>query len=120
MLVGHSYLESGTLSFDVLINACRALGLAIVMRGVLAAATLAGELPRLEAWGAADPVLVLLAVVRFAVGIVCAIVLTWMALACARIRSNQSATGILYVVLGFVVIGELIAVYFGIEKGALL
>jgi len=41
------------------------------------------------------------------VGLVAPLVLTWMAWQTARIRSTQSATGILYVVVIFCFLGEL-------------
>jgi hypothetical protein len=44
---------------------------------------------------------------RWVAGLLAPIVLTWMAWQSARIRSTQSATGILYVVVIFVFFGEL-------------
>jgi hypothetical protein len=45
--------------------------------------------------------------VRWLVGLVGPLALAWMAWETARIRSTQSATGILYVVVILVLIGEL-------------
>lgn len=120
MLLGHSYLESDTQSFDLLVNACRALLIGLMIRGIASAVGFWPDIGRVDAWMNRDPVLVLLAGLRFGAGIVFAIVLAYMSLVCARIRSNQSATGILYVVLGFVIIGELVAAYIGIQQGVLL
>jgi hypothetical protein len=120
MLLGHSYLESNTQSFDLLINACKALLIGLMIRGIASAVGFWPEVGRLDGWMNRDPVLVLLAVLRFGAGIVFSIVLAYMSLVCAKIRSNQSATGILYVVVGFVIIGELIAAYIGIQEGVLL
>lgn len=117
MLLGHSYLSSANLSFDLLIDACRLLIGAVTVRGALAAGFFLPEADILSLWASTDVVLVLLTVVRFAVGIAGAGVLAWMALACARIRSNQSATGILYVALGFVLMGEMVSAYLMAEKG---
>ena len=117
MLLGHSYLESDNQSFDLLIDACRALLFALALRGAAAAAMFIPDAGRVAAWMDVDFVLVLFTIVRFLVGILCAGILAWMSLACAKIKSNQSATGILYVVLGFVIIGELVAAYIGMEKG---
>jgi hypothetical protein len=47
--------------------------------------------------------------VRWLVGLVAPGVLCWMAYQTARIRSTQSATGILYVVVIFCFLGELTA-----------
>jgi hypothetical protein len=44
---------------------------------------------------------------RWMAGLVGPAILGWMAWNCARVRSTQSATGILYVVVIFVFIGEL-------------
>jgi hypothetical protein len=44
---------------------------------------------------------------RWALGFVGPLILTWMAWQAARIRSTQSATGILYVVVIFCFLGEL-------------
>lgn len=120
MLLGHSYLESDTQSFDLLVNACKALLLGLVIRGIASAVGFWPELDRIEGWMNRDPVLVLLTGLRFGAGIVFAIILAYMSLVCAKIRSNQSATGILYVVVGFVIIGELVAAYIGIQEGVLL
>lgn len=117
MLLGHSYLSSANQSFDLLVDACRLLMGALAIRGALAAGFFLPEAEVLSAWASTDVVLVLLVAVRFAVGIVGAAVMAWMALACAQIRSNQSATGILYVALGFVVMGELVSAYLMTEKG---
>jgi hypothetical protein len=120
MLLGHSYLSSANLSFDLLIDACRLLIGALSIRGAVAVGFFLPEADVLSSWVSSDVVLVLLVGVRFAVGIACAIVLAWMALSCSKIRSNQSATGILYVALGFVVMGELVAAYLMTEKGLAL
>ncbi len=45
--------------------------------------------------------------VRWVIGLVGPLVLGWMAWETARIRSTQSATGILYVVVILVFLGEL-------------
>ena len=49
----------------------------------------------------------LLLLVRWGVGFLGVLGLTWMAWQTARIRSTQSATGILYVVVIFCFLGEL-------------
>lgn len=117
MLLGHSYLSGGAQSFEPLIDACRLLIGAIVVRGIVSAAFFAPEHETLSIWASRDMVLALLVGVRYVVGIGAALALAWMSLACARIHSNQSATGILYVVLGFAIMGELVAAYVMGEKG---
>jgi hypothetical protein len=120
MLLGHSYLESNNQSFDLLVNACRALILGLVLRGIVSVVTLGPAMDRLSQLTGHDVVLGLFAAMRVVVGILFALALSWMSLSCAKIKSNQSATGILYVVVGFVIIGELVAAYLGIEKDVLL
>jgi len=120
MLLGHSYLSSSNLSFDLLVDTCRVLIGTLAVRGLVSAAFFIPESGVLSSWMSGDVVLVLLVGVRYVVGIACAIVLAWMALACAKIRSNQSATGILYVAMGFVVMGELVAAYIMGDKGLAL
>lgn len=70
--------------------------------------------------GSRDQLMYVISVLRFIAGIFFAIILTLMALSCARIKSNQSATGILYVIVAFVVIGEMIGCYFCREKNIYL
>jgi len=65
-----------------------------------------------------DPGVFILARVIF--GFLAPAVFAWMALQCVRIRSNQSATGILYVTLAFVLIGELIALHFLVSRGLVI
>ena len=43
--------------------------------------------------------------------------LAWMSLECARKRSNQSATGILYVLVVGVLVGEITAYYLSVTTG---
>ena len=57
--------------------------------------------------GTLDNEVILLLLVRWAVGFAGVLGLTWMAWQTARIRSTQSATGILYVVVIFCFLGEL-------------
>lgn len=120
MMLGHSYLSAGNLSFDLLIRACRLLVAVLAVRGLVSLPLFAPNLDVLAGWLDRDVVLALLVLVRFLVGIVAAVILGLMAHACAKIRSNQSATGILYVTLGFVVIGELVACYVMGDKGLAL
>jgi hypothetical protein len=120
MMLGRSYLKARNPSFELLAGSCRILIAALLLRGIASAVFFIPASDPLSTWASEDPLLVLLVGVRYGVGTVCAIALAWMALACAKIRSNQSATGILYVVLGFVVMGELIAAYMTGAKGLAL
>ena len=54
---------------------------------------------------------------RVLAGIVLATALALMSLTCAKARSNQSATGILYVGVVFVLIGETVSMYLTLGQG---
>jgi hypothetical protein len=106
MLMGHSYLITPAMSLTPLLRLLAAIGASALLRMVLAAAGL-------WCWtGSAAPATVetetvLLLVVRWALGFVGPLVLGWMAFETAKIRSTQSATGILYVVVILCFLGEL-------------
>jgi hypothetical protein len=106
MLLGHSYLIAPSMSitplFRLLAAVLAALGVRMLVEGValgcrtgLASSdTLTGDVA-------------LWLPVRWGVGFLAPLVLCWMAWQTARIRSTQSATGILYVVVVFCCLGEL-------------
>jgi hypothetical protein len=104
MLMGHTYLTAPGMSMTPLLRLLGALFVAVVVRMALAGLTL---------WTLADTAqplstdLLLWLPVRWLVGFLGPLVLGWMAWNCARIRSTQSATGILYVVVILCFIGEL-------------
>lgn len=115
MITGHFYLNNANLPFEILVRMCRAVvasgGMVVAISGILFA-TGSHPIATLEDWVQRGRVLeALLPVVRFLAGGVFALVLAWMALSCARIRSNQSATGILYALVGVVLIGEMSSHY---------
>jgi len=106
MLMGHSYLVAPAMSIQPLLSLLRALFAAVLLRAIVAGAGLwswtdTHSLVNLES----DTVLLL--PVRWGLGLVGPLVFGGMAWASARIRSTQSATGILYVVVIFCFLGEL-------------
>lgn len=106
MLLGHSYLIAPTMSLTPLMRLLAALAFAIVARLVVDAYALAcftstHSLVTLKG----DAVLWL--PLRWLLGFLAPLGLDWMAWQTARIRSTQSATGILYVVVIFCFLGEL-------------
>jgi len=106
MLMGHSYLIAPAMSLTPLLNLLGGLVGAILLRIVVAVLGLCfwtgGH------WrGTLNLETALWLPVRWAVGFVGPLVLTWMAWQAARIRSTQSATGILYVAVIFCFLGEL-------------
>jgi hypothetical protein len=103
MLMGHSYLIAPGMSIVPLVRLLIALFAAILLRVLIAGLELG--IGKGAASSASDAVLWL--PVRWGLGFLGPIVLTWMAWQCAKIRSTQSATGILYVVVILCFIGEL-------------
>jgi len=106
MLMGHSYLIAPAMSITPLMRLLGAMLVAVFLRAAVAAAALASIQPlwpylETESW--------LWLGMRAAVGFGGVLVLSWMAWQAARIRSTQSATGILYVAVIFCFIGELIS-----------
>lgn len=106
MLMGHMYLIAPGMSLTPLMRLLAATA-------VTTAARMAADGYALLSWTAAHPSAnlrndeLLWLPVRWVVGFVLPLGLTWMAWQSARIRSTQSATGILYVVVIFVFLGEL-------------
>jgi hypothetical protein len=104
MLVGHSYLIAPAMSLTPLLRLLAALFAATLLR-------LGVALVGLWYW-TADAALVnletaLWLVPRWGLGFFGPLALGWMAWETAKIRSTQSATGILYVVVIFCFLGEL-------------
>lgn len=104
MLIGHSYLIAPAMSLTPLRRSLVALGVSLLVRMALAAVglwlwTTSAATDNLEA--------VLWLAARWAIGFVAPLVLAWMAWQTTKIRSTQSATGILYVVVILCFLGEL-------------
>jgi hypothetical protein len=105
MLVGHSYLISPTLSLTPLLRLLAALFVSTLVRMAVSGA--AGVWTVEAGWGNLNRETILWLVLRWGLGFVAPLVLGWMAREAAKIRSTQSATGILYVVVIFCFLGEL-------------
>ena len=103
MLMGHSYLIAPAMSLTPLLRLVASLFVSLLARalaGGLAFWTSGISLSKLD-----DTTMVL--PVRWGPGIVLPLVLAVMAWQTARMRSTQSATGILYVAVIFCFVGEL-------------
>jgi hypothetical protein len=106
MLMGHSYLIAPGMSLTPLLRLIAGVAVAVLARGVV-------DGWALWRWTAAHPSiklgndLLLWLPLRWLAGFILPLVLTWMAWQSAHIRSTQSATGILYVVVIFCFLGEL-------------
>lgn len=104
MLMGHSYLISPAMSIAPLLRLLIALGAALAVRVGLACVAL-------WLWsahaGTPEGELLVWLPARWVLGLLGPLALGWMAWETARIRSTQSATGILYVVVIVCYLGEL-------------
>jgi hypothetical protein len=106
MLLGHSYLIAPTMSIQPLLRLVLALGGALVCRLLLALVGLwlwTGQHSR----DTLETETMLWLAVRWGIGFLAPAILAWMAWETAKIRSPQSATGILYVVVIVCFLGEL-------------
>ena len=103
MLLGHWYLIAHNLSIKPLLRLHFAMfvafGLRLATVGVALAWALTTHAPDKVSW--------LWLVLRVGAGLFGAGILSSMAFAAAKLRATQSATGILYVVVVFVLVGEL-------------
>lgn len=124
MLLGHWYLVVPRLSFRYLTVYCRVLLAAVVIRALSTALSLAAA-ASVDPFTLPHPWQMLVGLggqgmffwFRVLWGIVIPLLLAWMALHCAHNRSNQSATGILYVLLVGTFIGEITALYLTVTTG---
>jgi len=109
MLMGHSYLIAPAMTMAPLMRLLAAGAIAVALRIVLACVGLWGWTSN---YGAShlETELVLWLSVRWALGLIAPLTLGWMAWETARIRSTQSATGILYVVVIVSFLGELMSI----------
>lgn len=124
MLLGHWYLVLPRLRFDHLRRYCALLVGWVTLRGVTVGAVLLllASADRLDDAGRLDRLLSLEAEgsffwLRVLWGLAIPLVLGSMAWSCARRRANQSATGILYVLVMGVLIGEIVAFHLARTTG---
>ncbi len=124
MLLGHWYLVAPRLTFRYLVVFCQVLlGLVIarllLVGGTLWAAASVGELVEPHPWRLVVGFEGEGAFFWFRVlwGLAMPLLLALMSLHCARRRSNQSATGILYVLVVGALVGETTALYITLVTG---
>lgn len=106
MLMGHSYLIAPSMSLVPLLRLIALLGGALLVRGLIEGARLSWWTSE-YGWGMLDTETRLWLPVRWGVGLFLPLILGAMAWQTTRIRSTQSSTGILYVVVIFCFLGEL-------------
>jgi hypothetical protein len=107
MLVGHSYLISPGMSLTPLLRCLLAGGIALAARVAVIGWGLWRWTEQAPGYNLNDEVVLWLPV-RWLVGVLAPLGFGWMAYSAARIRSTQSATGILYVVVVCGFLGELL------------
>ncbi|MEO6323971.1 MAG: hypothetical protein ABIT01_00710, partial [Thermoanaerobaculia bacterium] len=124
MNLGHWYLVSKTLPFQLLCHACEAFGALAFVRALFAVLAL-GFIARPSFGPAGDAMAQLVDPMsdglffwsRVLWGLLAPVVLAPFVIRTARMKSNQAATGLLYVALVFVMIGELLATYLTLRTG---
>lgn len=118
MNLGHWYLVSRSLPLSLLFRAAVSYAAACLARaGFLAA--VAAKPPKAAAWEALTSVdrEGLFFLFRIVWGIVGPLALSYFIFQTSKMRSNQAATGLLYVALIFVLIGEMLSAYLTVLTG---
>ena len=125
MVLGHWYLVSRKLSFQPLKLISGLLCLAVVFRAlvIVVAAFEQGEYWGQSFSGGLTHYLLsggLFVACRLSLGVILPAILAVLAWRCAKIESNQSATGILYVLVAFVFFGEILSKHFLANQGVVI
>ncbi len=118
MLLGHHYLTAPAMSIDPLRRLVRLMAWGLAVRVVLAAvgtALFAAAAPP-GFGGDAGPTAIFLAM-RWSMGVVGPAIATYLTWETVRLRSTQSATGILYIAMTLVLFGELTALILSRDTG---
>jgi len=113
MFLGHWYLNSPTMELAPLRRLLMAMGASVILQAILSAVGLACELNFASHVSAQWLLFVLL---RWSFGLIGVAALGWMAWQTLKIPNTQSATGILYVAVIAVFVGELTAALLSAES----
>jgi hypothetical protein len=116
MLIGHSYLISPGMALTPLMRLLAALFASTFLRALVAGVGLWVWSGEHDLYNLNDETVLWLPV-RWLVGLAGPLVFGWMAYASARIRSTQSATGILYVAVICCFLGELLSLLLTRQTG---
>jgi hypothetical protein len=108
MLLGHSYLINPSMSLSPLKRLLVGLGMCLLARAIVAGLQLGLWIAGQSRFSLAN-VAVMWLPLRWGLGLILPAVLTFMAWRTTLLRNTQSSTGILYVVVVFVSLGELTA-----------
>ena len=116
MTLGHWYLVNAALSFEHLIRMTRLLVVAALVKTAVSVGIYYVHDGAVLSLAFDFDALIL--GVRAGAGLLAVLAMGVMAFLCAKARSNQSATGILYVVVFFTIVGELCSMYLTLgQKG---
>jgi hypothetical protein len=117
MVLGHWYLVTPRLPEQPLVQATRTLGIVVAIQlGLFLAWSAVGAGPRAHpAFADLGGEWALFVWLRLIVGLAMPLAITWAALQTARTRSMESATGLLYIDVGLIASGTILAagLYFG-------
>lgn len=111
MLLGHRYLTETGLTIAPLRRLAKLLAGAVALRALWVLAMLWSAREQLTASGFEQVWLLLLLTIRVGIGLVGTAAFAYMVWDCVRRRSTQSATGLLYLSMVFVFLGELTGQY---------
>jgi hypothetical protein len=119
MLLGHSYLSDKLMSFEVLINNIKAFVFLLLFNTGASCFLIMLNLQTIRDFYQNSDLILVFACMRLLTGIIIAPILAMMALKCAKLHSNQSATGILYSVCTLVIVSEM-ANHYLLSRGLLV
>jgi hypothetical protein len=119
MLLGHYYLTAPAMSINPLKRFVRCMACGLGARTGLAGYGLWVWFDPSGRYASNNGISLLFLVVRFGVGLLGPAVATWMTWQTVRIRSTQSATGILYIAMILVLFGELTAMVLFQDSGVM-
>jgi hypothetical protein len=109
MLLGHYYLTSPAMSIEPLKRFVVCMALALVLRTALSAIGVASWFAFHPSTYSSRPVSPMFLTMRWGMGILGPAIATLLSWKTVKIRSTQSATGILYIAMTLVLFGELTA-----------
>jgi hypothetical protein len=121
MLLGHHYLTAPAMSIDPLKRMVGFLALSLLVRSWLAGFGLYAGRAGTMSWAATDGISSVgtLLAARWGMGFLGTAIATYMTWKTAQIRSTQSATGILYITMIFVLFGELTSMILAGRSGVM-
>lgn len=118
MLLGHHYLTAPAMSIEPLERFVKGLGASLAVRFVLASIVLWSWWPGRDQSASVGSGLASYLAMRWGIGFAATGVAAWLGWRTVAIRSTQSATGILYIAMTFVLFGELTALILSRQTGA--